>query len=71
MIDKIKNNIAFYAATLNITSSFFFADYVARQWSNPDNASDSIALWLFGASLFLWLLYTVLFFVKLARKTRK
>jgi len=61
MIKKIQRNLAFYASTLNIVSSFLFVDSIYKHVSDPDNVSESIALWLFGGSLILWVSYAVIY----------
>lgn len=71
MINKIKRYAAFLAATLNIVASAFFADSVVKEWSEPDNVSSSFGFMFFAASLLLWAIYMVLYFVSSARKTAK
>lgn len=71
MINKTKTYTAFFAATLNILASAFFADSVVKRWSEPNNVSSSFGFCFFAASLLLWAVYIVLYFVSSARKTAK
>jgi len=68
MTKKIQRNIAFYAATLNIVASSFFVDATYKRVSDPNNVSESIGLWLFGASLLLWIIYVVFYIVTKSKK---
>lgn len=71
MINKIKRYSAFLAAILNVVASAFFANSVIKEWSEPNNISSALGFWCFAASLLLWAMYIVLYFVSPSRKTVK
>jgi hypothetical protein len=68
MINKIKKYTSFFAATLNIVASAFFADAATKQWSDPNNVSSAVGFWFFAASLLLWAVYAVAYFVGASMK---
>ena len=71
MINKIKRYSLFFAATLNIVASAFFADAATKQWSDPNNVSSAYGFWFFAASLLLWLVYVVAYIASTLNKKTK
>lgn len=61
MINKIKNYTAFFAATLNITSSALYFSAISNHHTDDGQVLDAVASWLFTLSLLLWLAYLLMY----------
>lgn len=63
MMNKIKNNIAFYAAVLNLVATGFFVNSIVTQTSDPQNVSSAFGMWFAAASVILWVIFVILYVI--------
>jgi len=70
-MNKLKTYIAFFAATLGLTSSVFFADSIIKQYSEPENVSSSFGFIFALVSAALWAVYVLLYFIIQSRTNKK